>query len=334
MPRPPPVLVTVAQPLPAPAMPPAPLWLPPERPLQPACGYIPDPSDPVDVALAQHLASLDARALSRLSLRRFGLGFYEIEGQCVCLRWDSVHGDRELELCVWEQGLGIEGAARVSLRAYLWQAASLSLLKARQRAHSESTARLQGELFRAMSATSSRPSSRGPPPCSAHAAPRPPAPMHAAPEGLAAQPTPRSEPAAVPVASVAPAPTIPQMTEAPQVAASAPVPTRAEPVAATVPVPTSVPMLPAAFRHGAAILMAVEPSGHPVALVPVPPQLSVGPMTRRVRPSMVGPAAAPPATPRRSVTPALASGARASSRPPSAARRDSSSQRPRQLLSL
>eukprot|EP00928_Gymnodinium_smaydae_P071791 TRINITY_DN55278_c0_g1_i1.p1 TRINITY_DN55278_c0_g1~~TRINITY_DN55278_c0_g1_i1.p1 ORF type:complete len:493 (+),score=99.74 TRINITY_DN55278_c0_g1_i1:156-1481(+) len=91
-------------------------------PAVPACLYLPDASDSIDVALKERLSELNPVAALALLLRRLDTGRYEIDGRIVILHWANPSELTELLVTESCDGRGHP----VPLQRYLVQAANVA----------------------------------------------------------------------------------------------------------------------------------------------------------------------------------------------------------------
>lgn len=115
---------------------------PPTGPL-PACQYMADNSDPIDMMLSVGLAALDRASSSKLILRRLGRGKYEIDGRRVSLRWAEQQGNPGL--LVSEDEIADSMGSEMPLIAYLTQAGNVAASLSGQRADMPKIARIPKE---------------------------------------------------------------------------------------------------------------------------------------------------------------------------------------------
>jgi len=108
----------------------------------PASSYIVDIADHVDQLLGNALRSLDAAAASKLTLRRFAPGRYEIDGRKVTLRWSQTPG---MGLCVLEDEVLDSKGSEMPLDAYLSQAGNVAASLSGQRADMPKISRVPKE---------------------------------------------------------------------------------------------------------------------------------------------------------------------------------------------
>lgn len=90
----------------------------------PASTYAADPTDPIDMMLAAGLCCLDRAAANRLTLRRLGVGRYEIDGRRVSLKWSEPGSPPGI--VVQEDDVHDSHESTVPLPAYLKQAANVA----------------------------------------------------------------------------------------------------------------------------------------------------------------------------------------------------------------
>lgn len=90
----------------------------------PAAKYRADKADVMDMAMSNHLCSLDAASLAALWLRRVSPGKYEVDGRRITLQWRSA---RSSDVIVHEEGISAE--AHMPLGDYLTQAANVAKLR-------------------------------------------------------------------------------------------------------------------------------------------------------------------------------------------------------------
>jgi len=113
------------------------------QPPIPASAYKADSSDPVDMMLAVGLSSLDRATASKLTIKRLGMGKYEIDGRKVSLRWTEQGGSPAL--LVLEDEVMNSAESETPLIAYLSQAANVAASLSGQRADMPKIARIPKE---------------------------------------------------------------------------------------------------------------------------------------------------------------------------------------------
>mmetsp|Transcript_54009 Transcript_54009/g.96723 ORF Transcript_54009/g.96723 Transcript_54009/m.96723 type:complete len:736 (-) Transcript_54009:54-2261(-) len=107
-----------------------------------ASKYIVDIADHIDQLLGNALRLLDAAAASKLTLRRFAPGRYEVDGRKVTLRWSAVPG---MGLCVLEDEVLDSKGSEMPLEAYLSQAGNVAASLSGQRADMPKISRIPKE---------------------------------------------------------------------------------------------------------------------------------------------------------------------------------------------
>lgn len=91
-----------------------------------ATKYRADKADVMDIAVSNHLCSLDAASLAALQLCRKAAGRYEVDGRQITLRWRSA---RSSDILVHEDGVAATKGDML-LAQYLQQAANVAKLRA------------------------------------------------------------------------------------------------------------------------------------------------------------------------------------------------------------
>lgn len=106
-----------------------------------ACSYQADPRDPMDMMFSWCLFGLDRSAASKLRLRRFGPGCYEVDGRMLDIGWSDAHCS---ELIAREAD--VKESPVVPLRAYLAQAAHVAASLSGQNAGLPAVSRVPPEM--------------------------------------------------------------------------------------------------------------------------------------------------------------------------------------------